>query len=152
MNAIILLRRDAREFDCVVSIYTRFSGKQQVLARGTKKMVSKQSTQLEPLTFVDIEIMPGKEIDHVIGVQLHNFFPSIHLSIEKRVVAIYALALVEKLTKIGESDERLFHLIFSWLHALEISDYSASIFLDWFIFHFSFFTLPLTLSRPQALP
>lgn len=136
MDAIILTRIDAREFDSIISVYTRFFGKQQALARGTKKMVSKQSTQLEPLSLVEIDIFPGKEIDHVIGVQLVDGFPRIHTSLVKRITAIYALSFVDKLTKAGEPDEQLFSFLYMWLQTLEQIEQYYAVMLDWFIIHF----------------
>ena len=41
MLAIVLSRRDFREFDQIVSLYTKEKGKLEVLARGVKKITSK---------------------------------------------------------------------------------------------------------------
>ena len=48
MQAIVLSRRDFREFDQMISLYTREQGKLELLARGLKKVTSKNAAHLEP--------------------------------------------------------------------------------------------------------
>ena len=74
MQAIILDRKDFKEFDQIISVYTKEKGKLELLARGVKKITSKNSAHLEPFSFVDIEIAPGKGIDHLTKVQSINYF------------------------------------------------------------------------------
>ena len=46
------------ENDQIISLYTLEKGKQEVLARGVKKITSKNSAHLEPFSFVEVEIVP----------------------------------------------------------------------------------------------
>ena len=41
MYAIVLMRRDFRENDQIITFYTKDNGKVEVLARGVKKIISK---------------------------------------------------------------------------------------------------------------
>ena len=77
MKAIVLSRRDFREYDQIVSVYTKDLGKQDLLARGIKKITSKNSAYLELFSFVDIEIIKGKELDYIGSVQPVNYFKNI---------------------------------------------------------------------------
>ena len=75
MLAIVLARHDVREFDQMISLYTRDAGKIEVLAKGIKKITSKNSSNLEVFSVVDVEVAPGKEIDHLTKVQPFKIFP-----------------------------------------------------------------------------
>jgi recombinational DNA repair protein (RecF pathway) len=51
MLAVTLERRAFRDFDQLVTLYTKERGKVTVLARGSKKSTSKNASLLEPLFF-----------------------------------------------------------------------------------------------------
>ena len=48
MLAIVLSRRDFREFDQMISVYTKEKGKLNLLARGVKKITSKNALASMP--------------------------------------------------------------------------------------------------------
>jgi len=115
MQSITLSRRDFREFDQIISLYTLEKGKQEVLARGVKKITSKNSAHLEPFSLVEVEIVPGKEIDHLTKVQPINYFVNIRKDLQKSLASAYIVNLTDKLVHSGEQDERIFELLFRWL-------------------------------------
>ncbi|MFZ2978199.1 MAG: DNA repair protein RecO, partial [Candidatus Magasanikiibacteriota bacterium] len=69
MKAIVLSRRDFREADQIISLYTLEKGKMEILARGIKKITSKNSAHLEPFSLVEAEIIFGKELNYLGAVQ-----------------------------------------------------------------------------------
>lgn len=118
MLSIILSRRDFREFDQIISLYTKERGKLELLARGVKKITSKNSAHLEPFSVVDATIEPGKEIDHLIRVQPVEYFSSIRSNLEKSLAARSAVSITDTLTQTGERDVRLFDALHGWLKFL----------------------------------
>jgi len=133
MQAIVLSRRDFRESDQIISLYTLDKGKQEVLARGVKKITSKNSAHLEPFSFVDIEIVPGKEIDHLTKVQPINYFSDIRKDLQKSLSASYVVSLTDKLVHSGEYDERIFELLKGWLEVVNGLDNFNLVFVDCYI-------------------
>ena len=115
MLSIILSRRDFRESDQIISLFTKDQGKLELLARGVKKITSKNSAHLEPFSLVDIVVEKGKEIDHLTKVQPVEFFSSVRKNAEKSLAASYLVSVVDKLTHTGEREERIFDLLKSWL-------------------------------------
>jgi len=115
MFAITLSRRDFREHDQVVSLYTEEKGKVELLARGVKKIVSKNAAHLEPFSFVSIGIARGKEIDYLTNVQSVQFFPNIRGDISKSVAASVIVSVVDALTQVNHPDKRVFDLLRTWL-------------------------------------
>lgn len=120
MQAIVLARQDFRESDQIISVYTKEKGKLELLARGVKKITSKNSAHLEPFSFVDIDIAPGKGIDHLTKVQPINYFVNIRNDLQKSLAAGYIVSLLDKVLHVGEKDERLFVMILSWLDYLNL--------------------------------
>lgn len=115
MLTIVLSRRDFREADQIISCYTKAKGKVELLARGVKKITSKNSAHLEPFSLVDIEIAPGKGIDHLTKVQPINYFVNIRNDLQKSLSAGCVVSLLDKVLHVCEKDERIFELLLSWL-------------------------------------
>ncbi len=120
MLAIVLSRRDFRENDQIISLYTKEHGKLELLARGVKKIISKQSAHLEPFSVVFITVEQGKEIDHLTKTQPVEYFSSIRSDISKSLAAGYVVSVTDKLIQTKELDKRIFEALLGWLKYVEI--------------------------------
>lgn len=120
MLSLILSRRDFREFDQIVSFYTKEKGKVEVLARGVKKIISKNVAHLEPFSCVDAEIIMGKELARLGAVQPINYFANIRADLQKSLAAGYVVSLLDKILHPGEKDERIFNLTVEFLEYLNL--------------------------------
>lgn len=135
MKAIVLSRRDFREYDQIISVYTEETGKREVLAKGIKKIVSKNAAHLEPCFLVDIEIVPGKEIDHVTKAIAAHIFAHIRDDVKKSMIAQYIVSLVHKMTDVEQADRRVYYLLLETLEWLEKNKGSQMI-IDLFVIRF----------------
>lgn len=115
MLAFVLGRRDFRENDQVISLFSQEKGKISALARGVKKIVSKNSAYLEPFFLVEAEIIPGRDIKHITKVVGLNSFKYIRANLLKSLAAQRAVSLVSELTEEGQRDLPVFHLLKEWL-------------------------------------
>ncbi len=136
MRAIVLARRDFRESNQVITVYTPDKGKLELIARGLKKITAKNSAHLEPFSFVDIDTVPGKEYDYLTRVHPLEYFTDIRKDLDKSLVAQYLLNLVYRLLNIGESDKRVFDLLYSWFRFVDSIDIFKIILLDSFVMKF----------------
>ncbi len=118
MRAIVLARRDFREFDQIISFYTEHQGKIKLLARGVKKITGKNSAHLEPFSLLDIDMAAGREIDHLTKVQPETRFFQINENRVKILSASYVISAIDKLCRSGEKDEQMFFLLLDWLDYL----------------------------------
>lgn len=132
MKAIVLSRRDFREYDQIISLYTEETGKREVLAKGIKKIVSKNAAHLEPCFLVDVEIVPGKEIDHVTKAIAAQIFPQIRRDAKKSVIAQYIVSLVHKMTDVQQADRRIYYALLEMLDYLEQKQ-ASKILIDIFV-------------------
>lgn len=119
MQAIVLERRDFREFDQIISLYTKEHGRLDLLARGVKKITSKNAAHVEPFSYVFIEVAGGKEIDHLTKVVPIHFFAGIRQSLEKSLAAGFAVSFLKNILHGSQPDGRLWQLLEQWLMALE---------------------------------
>jgi len=140
MLAIILARNDVREFDQIISLYTREKGKLELLAKGIKKIVSKNSSNGEVLSCVDVEVAQGKEVDYLTKVHPAVLFKGIYADFDKIFLASYIAKMVNEHILVEEKDIRIFELLFSFLEFLNKEEKINSLNLAAaFIFKFWYF-------------
>ncbi len=127
MLGIILSRQDFREHDQVISVYTKECGKRECLARGLKKITSKNMAALLPFSLLELEIVPGKEIDHLTYVQPVKVFASAIHHLDKIMLAEYTLKLADGFILPQEKDEKIFNLLVSFLDFLNSAERIAAL-------------------------
>jgi len=103
----------------MISVYTRERGKVEVLAKGIKKIISKNSANLEILSLVEVETALGKEVEHLTKVQPIKFFKNIYADFDKIWLAQYAARLADDNILPAEKDEKIFDLLLSFLEFLD---------------------------------
>jgi DNA repair protein RecO (recombination protein O) len=133
MNAIVLGRRDFKEVDQLISCYTQERGRVDLIARGVKKITSKNGAALEPFSFVHLGFANGKELDYLTSVQSKEYFPAIRNDLQKGLYAGFIVFLVSTLVYGDEPDERIFFLLLQTLSALEDTTQVTLAFLDSFV-------------------
>lgn len=117
-SAIILNRCAFRENDTRITLYSQDLGKLELVARGTKKLKSKLAGHLEPITFSEIMIVPGKQFDYIGTANSSDCFLNIKNDLEKLFLAGRAVKIFNKLIKEGEKDSKVFAVIFNFLNLL----------------------------------
>jgi DNA repair protein RecO (recombination protein O) len=122
MFAIVLARNAFRENDEIITIYTNEQGKIDVLARGSKKILSKNSASLEPFCFVDLEVLQGKEHKILGSVQNINSFSGLRKNFQKIILVRHTLDLLNNLTQDNLPDKKIFVFLYSWLKFLNNSN------------------------------
>jgi len=125
-QAIILNRSDYRESDSLLTVYTRSLGKMSLVARGAKKISSKLSGHLEPISLVNILIIKGKGFDYIGSALGSDAFLNIKDDLNKIYYAGLAINNFNRLVKDNQPDEDLFLLLWRFLEALD--NYSAEEF------------------------
>jgi len=116
---IILKKTDSGEADQLFSIYARKTGKILALGRGTKKIKSKLNSSLQQFAIVDLMIAPGKNYDHIAGAVIVKNFSNLQKDLKKIILGSFGLELVEKLTKVGQPDLKIFDLLAKYLEVID---------------------------------
>lgn len=119
MLAIVLVRRDVREFDQQISCLTAEAGKLEMLARGVKKITAKNSSALEPGTLVDLTVVPGKEQALLTTAELVDAHPGLWRSSDKLILVGQVFHLVNQVIQTGQPEPAVYRLLVDFLRALE---------------------------------
>lgn len=130
MQGIVLSRRDWREHDQLISFYTKEKGKVELLARGVKKIISKNAASLEPFSYVLIDSVQGREINLLTTVVPIEFFSSIRHDLEKSLGAGAIMDILNHLLDVGQRDARLWQSLLSWLRFVEESKNFTPLLID----------------------
>ncbi len=128
MFAFVLARTNLREKDQMVSLYSWEQGKIETVIRGVKKITSKNSAFLEPFFLIEAEVLPGKEICHLVKAVPLSCYKNIVNDLDKIILLKTAFGWLSALTKNNERDNRVFLLIKNWMEFLdETSNPSAAL-------------------------
>lgn len=119
LSAIILQRRDFKEDDLLVTVYSREKGKLTLLARGAKKVLSKLAGHLEPVSLSYLNVTDGRSLDQLIGADMRQSYRKIKSDLAKLAAVGWFLHLLDQLTMENHADVRIFSLTQKYLDFLE---------------------------------
>lgn len=120
-TGMVLRVSPSGENDRRASIYTHDHGKLEVFAKSARRITSKLSPHLEPLTLVDCYIARGR-VDHLAGIERHERFPGVRNTLRQLTNALWATELVDVLTRPDHPDPRIFRLLEMWVLLVEAMD------------------------------
>jgi DNA repair protein RecO (recombination protein O) len=130
IEAIVLARRSFKEWDELVSFYSKDAGKIELMARGTKKIVSKNSPFLEAFSCVHIGVVFGKDRPSLTTVQSVSYFPNIRKDFQKSLQAVFVVKWLESVLKALEKNTQIYNTTLSWLHFLDEVPETKDVLLD----------------------
>ncbi len=109
--AIILKRRDFGEADRLLTILTPMHGKQDVVAKGARKLTSQKMGHVELFTCADMLIHTGRDLGVAAQAEMIMPFNALREDLTRGAYAAYCAELVDRFTGDGEDDtNRLFNL------------------------------------------
>jgi len=117
--AIVLKKEPFKECDIKYTIYTQLHGKVLVIAKGAKKITSKLNCHLEFFMISNVMIADSLSVKRIAGAQINERFKNIIESIEKRVIALYFLEIIDLLVKYDFEDIIIFEITKSFLTVLD---------------------------------
>ena len=110
-HAIIIKRRNHREADRMLTLYTEDLGKVTALAKGIRKIDSKRKGQLELLNEINVQLVEGKLWYIVAQVELLESFRELKSSLETTQWAYYISEITEKIIPENEQNENLYKML-----------------------------------------
>lgn len=120
-KAIILDRESFKEADIKLVVLTESRGKLELVARGARKIKSKLSGHIEPLTLSKLMIVKSRnDFDYLGTSSGDNFFVNIKNDLNKLTYAGHALNLVNNLSRVEEIETKsIFILLKDFLNILD---------------------------------
>ena len=116
--AIIIKKTRLGEADTIFTMYTSHLGKIQGIAKSVRKTVSRLAGHLELLTYSQVTLARGKNIDAITGSQTINAFLPIKNDLDLISCGLYMLELVNQFTPDETADPGLFDLLLTSLERL----------------------------------
>jgi len=123
-TGIVLKRGDYRENDRLFTILTREYGKIEVVAKGTKKILSKLNPHLEPGHVVRIMVAQGRGYDKLANATVVEHFPVLRDAedILLRVQFQFMLELTDRLVLETDPDPSIYDLLTLTLRTINAQD------------------------------
>lgn len=121
-TAIVLGVRDYKEFDTLVTLFTKNHGKLLTIARGSRRLKSRKGGHIQSFGIVDVSIDQGEFGSYLVEVRPIATQPNIKGDLKKMAVAFYFIEVVGKVAAEGESNEELFDLLSKYLKLLVLSE------------------------------
>ncbi|MCL2149943.1 MAG: DNA repair protein RecO [Dehalococcoidia bacterium] len=116
--AVIIKKTRLGEADVIFTLYTPHLGKIQGIAKSVRKTASRLAGHLELLTYSQVTLARGKNLDTIIGSQTINSFLPLKSNLELISCGLYLLELINQFTPDETSDPGLFDLVLTSLEHL----------------------------------
>ena len=116
--AIIIKKTRLGEADVIFTMYTPNLGKIQGIAKSVRKTTSRMAGHLELLTYSQITLARGKNLDTIIGSQTINSFLPLKSDLGLISYGLCLLELINQFTSDETSDSGLFDLLLTSLERL----------------------------------
>lgn len=143
-EAVVIRKIKLAEADRILTIYTPEFGKIEVVAKGVRKPKSKMAGHLELLTYCQINLARGRNLDTVIGAQTIEAFLDLKNDLVLTSSGLYAAELINQFTVAHIASQPLFQLFLETLRRLSRAD-NPDLTLRYFELHL----LDSTGYRPQ---
>jgi len=143
-EAIVIKKTKLGEADSIITFYTPHLGKTQGFAKSVRKSKSRLAGHLELLTYSQVSLARGKNLDTITGSQTINTFLSLKSDLWLTSCALYATELINQFTADHVENYPLFRLLLETMEHLCQAD-DRELVLRYFEMHL----LELAGYRPQ---
>jgi len=121
-EAIIIKKTKLGEADRILTLYTPHMGKIQGVAKGVRRPRSKLAGHLELLTYSQVSLARGRNLDTIIGSQTIDSFLPLKSDLWLTSCALYIIELINQFTADHVENNSLFQLLLETMHQLSQTD------------------------------
>jgi len=129
-EGIILKSNHFNEVDRILTIYTKELGKIKVSAKGIKRLESKLRYSIEPISYVQLILVEGKNFLILKNAIIKNQFLDIKKDLEKLKIAKEIIKIIDEAIIGEEKDEDIWKLILNTLKFLNVEGPTLHIVRD----------------------
>lgn len=116
---IVLKNKPYKENDMLVWVYTHDYGKMALIAKGVKKLKSKNAPSCQTITLSEFTFRPKSGLSNLIKGTSLDYFRHIKEDIELEAYASYFCEFVYKFTKDNDPDDTIYQTLLLALQDLE---------------------------------
>lgn len=119
-KGFIIKKKDFREDDEIITVYTKEFGKIDLLSRGAKKILAKLTPFLQLFNLVNLEFVEGKNFKTVTAAENISNFNEEKKNLFKLEILEKTSQLIDKLVAAPQKDEELWEFLLNFYSALMI--------------------------------
>jgi DNA repair protein RecO (recombination protein O) len=119
--SFVLSRKDFKENDQLLVFYTLEKGKIEAVARGIKKIISKNSAYLTPIFLLDADFLSSKEMFLLRKATPVECYKNIFSDSSKMSALNVVFKWLNSLIDVGQQDKKIFYLVRQWVDFLNLS-------------------------------
>jgi DNA repair protein RecO (recombination protein O) len=136
-HAVVLRRRDFRDADRILTLFTPNYGKLEVIAKGVRKTTSRKAGHLELFSHSALMVAQARTWDIVTEVVGIESFPSIRTDLDKISHAAYIGELIDCFSESDDENQPLWELLILTLQELDALAVPETHYLlqHWFELH-----------------
>lgn len=123
-EAIILKTSNSNETGRVLTVYSEKLGKINIQAKGVKKVESKLRGHIEPISYVQMILVEGKNFLILKDAVLIDQFLNIKKDLEKIKISKELIKMIDEAIVGQEKDENIWKLILETFKLLDNSDFT----------------------------
>ena len=122
-NCIVLKKKEMKEADLLVTLFSKEYGKIMATAYGIRKSKKRNIVSLNPLNEVEITLLQKNNFYVVKDVEIIKNFKNILKSIEKLEISLYVLDSIDKIYYITDENGDFFDKLLEILSFIDILPY-----------------------------
>lgn len=127
-HAIVIKKQSTKEYDQLVTFYTKDFGKLVGIAKSILKPSSIQSLHLDVFNLVEFDLINGRGMPIVTGAQIVNSYMGIKSSIMKTAIAYFFIEALDKMVFENDKDKKLWSFLTSFLSELNDNEEPIKLF------------------------
>lgn len=129
VEGVILKRTPYKENDLILHVYTKDYGKIGIIAKGVKKITSKNAGAIQQLMISEFEIHLKKGLSSLVRASSLQYFKHIQESIECEIVANYILEYYYRYIEENNPNIEDYEMLVDSLKALELGYHPLLVYL-----------------------
>ena len=138
-RAVVLRRRDYRDADRILAVFTPEAGKQDFIAKGIRKTTSRKAGHLELFTHASLMVARARTWDIITEAVTVESYRHLRLDLDNIGRASYVCELVDNFTEVDDENRPVFELLLLALRELDkqstAAGANANVLLRWFELH-----------------
>lgn len=124
----VIKRRNVGEADKYVTLFTKNHGKQELLAKGVRKITSRRAGNIEPLNLIKFHAVKGQKNYILAEVELIDAFDTLKKNLKSIAFVFLTSELIYKLCPPGQKNKEVFDLLNNTLGSAVLGNVDATLF------------------------
>ncbi|OGH05984.1 MAG: DNA repair protein RecO [Candidatus Levybacteria bacterium RBG_16_35_11] len=118
-EGFVIKRRNFRELDRIITVFSKKNGKIQIKAPGVRKITSRRSGHIELLNYSTFTIYQGKSLPILTEVECMETYSFLKKDLNRISTLYYICELIEGLCPENQENIQVFHLLKDFLESLK---------------------------------